>query len=144
MSPKRLGIFPLACSSLVVAASAATLLLLKNPVAIGCPGAAVSSVIDCEAVVSSSGGHVFGMPLGFWALLWLVLYWIVQWRARQRATGIVASLAFLGVAYAVGTELHVGHLCVWCSVDQLSILGLSIWGLTREQKDPQEKPPRMI
>lgn len=127
----RLGawLVPAACTGLATVASLATLLLLSHPAVVGCPGSAVSSVVDCRAVVSSPGGHVLGVPLGIWGLLWIFGFWLV-WRMSQgRMVWIMAGLAFIGVAYAMGTELRVGHLCMWCSFDQAAIVLLSIWGL---------------
>ena len=121
----RLKVIQAVCSLLILVASTATLILASHPGIVGCPGSAVSAVIDCRAVVTSTGGHVFGMPLGFWGLLWLVLYWLERIGTKGRWGTLLAALGVIGVAYAVGTEIRVGHICAWCSLDQVSILVLS-------------------
>ncbi|MCL5116741.1 MAG: vitamin K epoxide reductase [Firmicutes bacterium] len=125
----RAWIIPSACSVLIAAASTATLLLLRHPGAVGCPGAAVNSVIDCRAVVTSQFGHVLGMPLGFWALVWLVGMWIWLWQSRRVPIPVWPVLGFLGVAYAIGSEIRLEHICVWCSMDQLGIVALALWSI---------------
>lgn len=120
---------PMAATAAVVAASGATLLVAAHPGTVGCPGSAATSVIDCGAVISSTGGHILGLPLGFWGLVWVALYWASRWAFQGRWGWAAAAGGFLGVAYAVGTELGVGHLCVWCTLDQTAIVFLSVWRL---------------
>lgn len=124
------GLVPGVASVVSVAASIATLVLRAHPGVVGCPGSSASELINCQAVVGSAGGHILGWPLGFWGLVWLGIWWISRSLFRGRWSQGVAALGFIGVAYAIGTEVHVGHLCVWCSLDQLSIVTLSIWGIT--------------
>ena len=113
-------------------ASAATIALAGRPGVIGCPGSAVTSVIDCRAVVTSPGGHILGLPLGVWGLVWLAVFWGLAVLRRGVVGWIVAAAAYLGIAYAVGTELKVGHLCVWCTLNQASIAALAAWRLMQK------------
>jgi uncharacterized membrane protein len=113
----------------IMLAASATLELVAHPTVVGCPGSAVTGLIDCGAVVTSPGGKILGLPLGGWALLWLFLYWLSHVLGRGRLIPIIAIAGFLGVAYAVGTELRVGHLCAWCTIVQLSIVTLGAWSL---------------
>ena len=133
-TPSRLAAIRVIDSVLIVAASSATLLLATHPGVVGCPGSAVTGVIDCRAVVTSTGGHIFGMPLGFWGLVWLALYWLERMASHGRWERFVAALALIGVAYAVGTEIRVGHICAWCSLDQAAILFLSATGWFRSSR----------
>lgn len=121
-------IFLMSVSIVVIGASTATIILATgHPTVVGCPGSAVSSIIDCRAVVTSSGGHILGLPLGVWGLVWLAAYWILSvWRRGAVGWGVAAT-AFLGIAYAIGTELKVGHLCAWCTLDQIGIAALAVW-----------------
>ncbi|MCY0879881.1 MAG: vitamin K epoxide reductase [Firmicutes bacterium] len=119
---------PVACTVVIVGASLATLLLVIHPNVIGCPGSQATSVIDCRAVVTSPGGRILGLPLGFWALVWLAAFWLVAGVRGPSRLWWMTPWAVVGVAYAVGTELRVGHICAWCSLDQLAILTLAIWG----------------
>jgi len=119
---------PLACTVVIMGASVATLLLVIHPQVIGCPGSAATTVIDCRAVVTSPGGHLLGMPLGFWALVWLAAFWLLALVSGAKHLWFMTPWAVLGVAYAIGTELRVGHICAWCSLDQLAILILAVWG----------------
>ncbi len=139
------SLFPGIVSVVSMSASIATLALRAHPGVVGCPGSSATGVIDCQAVVGSAGGHLLGLPLGFWGLVWLAGWWVSRSVFRSRWTRTVSVLGFFGVAYAIGTEVRVGHLCVWCSLDQVSIITLSIWGLThpyanrgfgREQGNP--------
>ena len=123
--PKSLSLIRIVCSLLIVAASSATLLLVAHPGVVGCPGSAVSGIIDCRAVVTSEGGRVLGLPLGFWGLVWLALFWLERIISHGRWGPVLAALGVIGVAYAVGTEIGVGHICAWCSLDQASILALA-------------------
>ncbi len=123
----------LVLSAIIVLASTATLLVVHHPSVLGCPGSAVSPVVDCRLVVSSAGGRVLGLHLGMWALLWLVFYWLVV-LVRRDLRWIPPALAFLGVAYAIGTELRVGHLCMWCTVDQAALVALAIVTLGSQEQ----------
>lgn len=107
------------------------MLIAAHPGVLGCPGSAVTGLIDCQAVVNSSGGHVLGLPLGFWGLAWLAAFWVERILALGRGSWILAAMAAIGIAYAVGTEFSVGHLCAWCTADQASIAALSIWGIAQ-------------
>lgn len=114
-------------------ASLATLVIAARPTALGCPGSvATRGLIDCGAVIGSVYGHIFGLPLGFWGLIWLALYWLV-WRRRDWIQSVVAGLAFLGVAYAVGSEMRIGHVCVWCTLDQCALVFLAVLILVSNQ-----------
>ncbi len=123
----------LVLSAVVVLASVATLLVVHHPGVLGCPGSAVSPLVDCRLVVSSAGGKVLGLHLGMWALLWLAFYWVV-WLVRRDLRWIAPALAFLGVAYAIGTELRVGHLCMWCTVDQAALTTIAIVTLAARER----------
>ena len=96
-----------------------------HPGVLGCPGSAATSVINCGAVIGSAGGHIAGLPLGVWGLLWLALFWAAAGLRRWWAEVSVSGLGFAGVAYAVGTELGVGHLCLWCTVTQTAVVCLA-------------------
>lgn len=130
---------PVVTSLAIVLAAIATLLLAAHPAVVGCPGSSVSGgLIDCGAVVSSPGGKILGLPLGGWALLWLFLYWLGRVAWRGRLLSVIATLGFLGVAYAVGTELRVGHVCAWCTLVQLSIVTLGVWSLVTNRVKVQD------
>lgn len=119
-------------SAVVVLASTATLLVVHHPGVLGCPGSAVSPLVDCRLVVLSAGGRVLGFHLGMWALLWLAFYWVVV-LMRRDYRWVPSALVFLGVAYAIGTELRVGHLCMWCTVDQAALLTLAVATLVSKE-----------
>ncbi len=125
---RRLGL-PIGLSLVISLASCATLLVAAHPGTLGCPGSAATSVINCGAVISSTGGHILGLPLGFWGLTWVAVYWAALLRAPGSLMSLVCVAGFLGVAYAIGTELRVGHLCVWCTADQTAIVLLAVWTL---------------
>lgn len=123
----RAYLFAFVGTGIVIIASIFTLLILGHSSLIGCPGSSVSAVIDCRAVLTSPGGRIAGVPLGGWALIWLGLFWLIL--SISPWVWIVSALGFLGVAYAVGTEMDVSHICIWCSFDQLGILILAFWGI---------------
>lgn len=126
---------PAILTAAIIAASAATLLLRVSPGAVGCPGAIeTGGLIDCKAVIGSAGGHILGLPLGFWALVWLGAFWAQRLWLDGRTATLVVTAGFLGVAYAVGTEIHVGHLCVWCTMDQVSIILLGLWTIVGHRR----------
>lgn len=132
----RALILPASCSLVIVVASAATLLILRHPGVVGCPGAALNSVIDCHAVVTSRDALLFGMPLGLWGLIWLVGGWALAGISRLRTSWPVIwpILGLVGVAYAIGTELRIGHVCAWCTLNQLAIVIGAIWWITRTRR----------
>lgn len=113
--------------SLVVAAASTVTIRLAGHSALGCPGSSISPLVNCRAVITSAGGHVLGLPLGAWALGWLALFWTTVFARRLIVGRVFAALAFVGIAYAVGTELQVGHLCAWCTLDQSAIAALAVW-----------------
>ena len=139
MAHWRAWVLPWALSALIITASGATLLLLGHPTVAGCPGSSITGIINCRAVVSSAAGRVLNVPLGAWALTWLAMFWLAHWFFPKRFAWIVLAGAIVGIAYAIGTELHVGHVCMWCSVDQLSILFLGGWSMCRSQRMDDEK-----
>lgn len=121
----RRGLIAAFLSAVIMLASVATLVLRSRPTALGCPGSSITPIVDCHAVVSSSAGLLFGLPLGAWALMWLVGWWVQQVVIARQPTGVMwAAVGLFGVAYAVGTELRLDHLCGWCTLNQAAILAL--------------------
>lgn len=114
-------------SAVIVLASVATLIIRSRPTALGCPGASINPIVDCHAVVASSAGVLLGLPLGAWALIWLLGWWVQKLvLGRQPISVIWAAAGVLGVAYAIGTEVRLAHVCAWCSLNQAAILALIV------------------
>ncbi len=114
-------------SAVIVLASVATLIIRSRPSALGCPGSSINPVVDCRAVVASHAGVLWGLPLGGWALIWLLGWWVQKVAmGRQRIGMIWAAVGVLGVAYAIGTEVRLAHLCAWCTLNQAAILTLIV------------------
>lgn len=135
MARKR-WLLPIFLSVVIGVASVATLVIRAHPAALGCPGASFGSVIDCRAVVTSADGVLLGLPLGLWGLVWLVGWWVTRIAfPRSSVTVLWAAGGVMGVAYAVGTEVRIGHLCAWCTLNQAAIMALGVFfsGLGRRR-----------
>jgi len=126
-------------TAIAAGAAVATLWVNAAPRTAGCPGSTVLPVINCAAVVTSAGSHLAGLPLGVWALFWLVGYWVVD-RHASRYHLYWSLLGIGGVVYAWSKEWAVHHLCLWCTVTQVAILmlvGMTRW--TKPVKTPRKK-----
>lgn len=96
-------------------------------VQVGCPLSQVTSVVNCDTVIQSSGGAPLGVPLGAWGMVWVISGLLVRMRwADTSLAWIWAILGVVGVAYALGTELAVRHLCAWCTLDQAVAVALVV------------------
>lgn len=104
----------------------------------------VSSVIDCEAVTTSSYSIVPGttLPVSVPGLLWAVVVaatgavLLVRGPIRGLEVGLAlwSGLALLGVLYFVRAEIVViGRICMWCTAFHLIVLVTLLLAIVRLQ-----------
>jgi uncharacterized membrane protein len=92
---------------------------------VACPA---TGIVNCQAVLTGPGHVVLGVPLTVWAMGWA----LVGLRWPRRLWGI---LGLAGLVWAWSHELADGHLCLWCTALQVSILaaiGLSYYVARKE------------
>jgi len=104
----------------------------------------VNSTVDCDAVLMSSYGTLFGLPVAGWALLSYVTLAFLLYR-RGKAVGPArsqASLLLLGLAlwnasfslYMAGlATLAIGALCLLCAVTYVlvAVTAILAWRLAQ-------------
>lgn len=100
----------------------------------GCPGSAVTPVINCAAVITTASSRILGWPLGLWGLAWF-LGWagLALWpgqvnRLTRVLYGLWVTSGIAGVGWALDHEWLVRHVCVWCTAAQASMIFLMVWG----------------
>lgn len=83
-----------------------------------------TGIINCANVIHSAEGHIFGIPVAYFGLLFYV-YLIAllspwAWRRRElfvqrlRLASIIVGMCF--VLYLIYAELiEIGNICIWCT-----------------------------
>jgi uncharacterized membrane protein len=82
---------------------------------VGCPA---TPTINCEAVLTSPGSMVGPLPLAAWGCLWALVPLLVR-----RAWTVWVALGLAGLVWAVGHEVALGQICLWCTAFQVAVLG---------------------
>ncbi len=105
--------------AVVVAALGLYLTILHyTGVPVGCPPIpATGGLVNCQAVLTSPGSVILGVPLALWGSLW-ALASLIGKRLRIMWTGC----GVLGLLWAWIHEWQVGHLCLWCTAMQIGVL----------------------
>lgn len=85
-------------------------------------------LVNCQAVLTSSGSVILGIPLALWGSLWALASLV------RRGRKIWTLFGVLGLAWAWTHEWQVGHLCLWCTAMQIGILLIlaNFWWPKRE------------
>lgn len=73
-------------------------------------------LVNCQAVLTSSGSVILTVPLALWGSLWALAS---LWGPGKK---VWTPLGVLGLAWAWAHEWQVGHLCLWCTAMQIGIL----------------------
>lgn len=101
--------------SLAGASIGAYLTVLRyTAIPVGCPATAT---INCQAVLTSSRSMIGPLPLATWGLLWALVALVLR-----RGYLVWAVVGLAGIVWAVGHEIALGQLCLWCTAFQLTIL----------------------
>ncbi|MCL8207038.1 MAG: vitamin K epoxide reductase family protein [Actinomycetia bacterium] len=82
---------------------------------VGCPA---TPTINCQTVLSSSGSMVGPFPLTAWGLVWSLGPLVLR-----RGYALWAAVGIAGLLWAVGHELALGEICLWCTAFQVCVLG---------------------
>jgi uncharacterized membrane protein len=87
-------------------------------------GGTGSSIVDCQAVLTSSYSTVFGLPVALYGAVFFAFMAVMNLPAMWRSTSAWIARARLGAAvtgmvavlYLVGVEaLLVKHVCIYCT-----------------------------
>lgn len=90
-----------------------------GPVPVACP---VTAVINCVAVLHSSGSMLGPLPLALWGVIWVIAGAAALGKLRM----LWMALGIGGILWAIGHELALGQLCLWCSAFQADIILLML------------------
>ena len=90
-----------------------------GPVPVACP---VTAVVNCVAVLHSSGSMLGPLPLALWGVIWVIAGIAIPRRLRMLWT----ALGLGGILWAIGHELALGKICLWCTGFQADIILLML------------------
>lgn len=85
-----------------------------GPVPVACPA---TGVVNCVAVLHSSGSMLGPLPLALWGVFWILGGAVVP----RRLWWFWGLMGLGGLVWAIGHELSIGHLCLWCTAFQIDI-----------------------
>ncbi len=84
------------------------------PGVLACPN---TSVIDCTTVLTSSYSSVFGVPLAFFGLGWIIIMLGIAAR-KTRISAFLAPIWYIfgafGIAYSLTAQYFIGKICIYC------------------------------
>jgi len=126
----------------VVALAASTMLLVdySKPAPVFC-----SQMGGCEAIKATAFARPFGIPMPWFGLLGFALVAGVLLARGPRARGLHLGLAVAGAlvgVFLLCVQLVLGHICVYCTITDVSALvGLgAAWWRTKKELDPPKSP----
>ena len=89
--------------------------------AVLCPANVLHVPISCSLVLKSSYDVILGLPVSLWGGLWALSYFLTK-----RDRGVVWPLWIIvgaaGIAWAIGHEITLHAICMWCTLMQVSII----------------------
>ncbi len=86
-----------------------------GPVPVACP---VTAVINCVAVLHSAGSMLGPFPLALWGVIWAIAGAATPRKLRT----LWMAVGIGGILWAIGHELALGQICLWCSAFQADII----------------------
>lgn len=110
-----------------------------EPHALSCPLGGKGSVVDCQAVLTSTQSVLFAIPIPFYGLAFFVLMFAVNlpaaWRSTSRwvawARVAAAIVGMVMVIYLISQEALALHkLCVWCTSVHIVTFAIFVLVLT--------------
>ena len=91
-----------------------------TPIPLYCPEA---SMINCQAVTTSSYSTLFGLPIAFFGIFYFLLIFIFKLVKMELSVFLLSILGIFTAFFLFYVESNILHkFCIWCSVLHLILL----------------------
>lgn len=105
-----------------------------SPRALYCPN--VSSVVNCEQVLTSGLSNVFGIPLAVLGLVWFVVAIVIlHYKPHRIVKNLWLIVGAGGIVYSITGQSILGKICIYCSaLDVLIALSIIMFLYIKDHK----------
>ena len=86
-----------------------------------CPN---TGVLDCGKVLASSYATIFGIPNGYYGIVFFALVIVLAYLHKRGALVAVTTIGVGFVAYLVHAEYVLGSICLYCTGVHIVAIGL--------------------
>ncbi|MCL4372212.1 vitamin K epoxide reductase family protein [Candidatus Marsarchaeota archaeon] len=91
---------------------------------LACPD---TGIVDCAQVLSSNFSSVFGIPIAFLGLAWVVIMLVISYK-RDELTAFLAPIWYIvglfGVGYSFTAQYLIGKICIYCTTLDVCIIAI--------------------
>ena len=98
-----------------------------------------SGIINCNNVINSPYGYIFGVPVAFYGVIFFVLEIILLLFIKDILKKVVLNIIGLGsVFYFFYAEYMVGNICEYCTLVHITVIILLSLSLYQYIKEPEK------